>query len=81
MNPAVWGGDDARREASLQAQQQQLQESQRQQNVPQQDVGAGAAGFASQKVGGVALQEWLVRLREEFVREQCGVVLNRAVGW
>ncbi|CAM9350044.1 unnamed protein product [Ectocarpus sp. 12 AP-2014] len=81
MNPAVWGGDGARCEASLQAQQQQLQESQRQQNLSQQDVGAGAAGFASQKVGGVALQERLVRLREEFVREQCGVVLNRAVGW
>lgn len=81
MNTTVWGGDGARCEASLQAQQQQLQESQRQRNVPQQDVGAGAAGVASQEISGVALQERLVRLREEFAREQCGVVLNRAVGW
>lgn len=35
----------------------------------------------SEEVSGVALQERLVRLREAFVKEQCGVVLNRAVGW
>lgn len=81
MNTAVWGGDDSRCEASLQEQQQQLQESQQQQGVPQPDVGAGAAGVASQEMSGIALQERLVRLREAFAREQCGVVLNRAVGW
>ncbi|CAN0130641.1 unnamed protein product [Ectocarpus sp. 6 AP-2014] len=81
MNTAVWGGDGARCEASLQAQQQQLQANQQQRKVSQQDVEAGAAGVASQEVSGVALQERLVHLREAFAREQCGVVLNRAVGW
>lgn len=40
------------------------------------DVGTGSEG-----VTGVALQERLMRLRQAFAKEQCGVVLSRAVGW
>ncbi|CAM9831640.1 unnamed protein product [Scytosiphon promiscuus] len=56
------------------------QQQEREQHNSRQ-VGDVVSCATSEGVSGVALQERLMRLRETFAKEQCGAVLNRALGW